>query len=77
MVFFGTVVRPGGKPTPLVPHADGFVLHLSQAALAADAAPAARASLLVHVGGEREPVVLCTLCAGSQDTVPLDQFVSE
>jgi hypothetical protein len=31
-MFYGTVVKPG-KSVPVVPHADGFALHLSQAAL--------------------------------------------
>jgi hypothetical protein len=31
---------------------------------------------MVQPGGGEEPVVLCTLCAGGLDTVPLDQFFS-
>lgn len=73
-MFYGGVVKPG-KPLPVVPHADAYALHLSQAALpAAGVKDRARASLCVSVGGE-PPVVLCTLCAGSQDTVLLDQFL--
>lgn len=75
-MFFGTVVKPG-KSQPLVPHQDGFALHLSQASLAADVKAGTRASLLVKLGAEGEKIVLCTLCAGSQDTVLLDQFMTE
>lgn len=75
-MFYGTVIKPGKKRTPIVPHADGFALHLSQASLAADVQAGTRASLLVNVDKE-EPVVLCTLCAGTQDTVLLDQFLTE
>jgi hypothetical protein len=74
-MFFGTVIKPG-KASPLVPHAEGYALHLSQAALAADVPAKSRVSLLVAVQGE-EPVVLATLCAGAHDTVLLDQFMSE
>jgi hypothetical protein len=75
-MFFGAVVKPG-KAHPLVPHADGYTLHLSQASLAADVKAGTRASLLVRLGPKESPVVLCTLCAGSQDTVLLDQFLAE
>lgn len=75
-MFFGAVVRPG-KAHPLVPHADGYTLHLSQASLAADVKTGTRASVLVRLGPKEAPVVLCTLCAGSQDTVLLDQFMAE
>lgn len=76
-MFFGAVIKPGKKPSPIVPHADGYTLHLSQASLSAVVPAKSRVSLLVHVQGEKEPVVLCTLCAGVQDTVPLDQFLAE
>ncbi|KAF8059209.1 FKBP53 [Scenedesmus sp. PABB004] len=75
-MFFGAVVRPGGKPTPLVPHSDGYALHLSQAAIHASAPEGARVSLLVRCG-EEEPLVLATLRAGVTDTVLLDQFLAE
>lgn len=75
-MFFGTVVKPGSN-NPLVPHADGFSLHLSQASLAADVPTGTRASILVKLDPREEPVVLCTLCAGNQDTVLLDQFMTE
>lgn len=76
-MFFGTVVQPGKKSQPLVPHQDGFALHLSQASLAADVKVGTRASVLVKLGAKEQPVILCTLCAGSQDTVLLDQFMTE
>lgn len=74
-MFFGGVVNPG-KPVPLVPHPEGWALHLSQASLPASVKEKSRVSLLIQVQGE-EPVVLCTLCAGVADTVLLDQFVAE
>lgn len=52
------------------------MLHLSQACLAHDVPEGKRASLLVRFDENEEPAVLCTLCAGRQDTVPLDQFFS-
>jgi hypothetical protein len=54
----------------LVPHQEGWALHLSQASLPASAKEKSRVSLLIKVDGE-EPVVLCTLCAGVSDTVLL------
>lgn len=75
-MFFGAVIKPG-KSHPLVPHADGHALHLSQASLAADVKTGTRASVLVKLGPKEEPVIMCTLCAGSQDTVLLDQFMTE
>jgi len=75
-MFYGAVVKPG-RDTPLVPHADGFALHLSQASLAADVKVGTRASLLVKLGDNEESVVLCTLSAGTQDTVLLDQVRRE
>jgi FK506-binding nuclear protein len=75
-MFFGAVVKPG-RNYPLVPHAEGFALHLSQASLAADVKNGTRASVLVKLGHEDDAVVLCTLCAGTQDTVLLDQFMTE
>lgn len=74
-MFYGKIVK-AGKPQPLVPHPDGYSLHLSQASLSASAKEGTRVSLLIKVGDE-EPVVLCTLRAGAQDTVLLDQFLSE
>lgn len=74
-MFFGKVVKQG-KTSPLVPHPDGFSLHLSQVSLPASTKEGTRVSLLIKVGDD-EPVVLCTLRAGSQDTVLLDQFVDE
>lgn len=68
-MFFGGVVNPG-KPVPLVPHPEGWALHLSQASLPASVKEKSRVSLLIQVQGE-EPVVLCTLCAGVADTVLL------
>jgi hypothetical protein len=75
-MFFGAVIKPG-KSHPLVPHADGHALHLSQASLAADVKTGTRASVLVKLGPKEESVIMCTLCAGSQDTVLLDQFMTE
>lgn len=75
-MFFGALVKPG-KSHPIVPHADGFALHLSQASLAADVKNGTRASVLVKLGPKEDSVVMCTLCAGSQDTVLLDQFMTE
>lgn len=74
-MFYGKVVT-AGKPLPLVPHPDGYSLHLSQASLPASLPKGSRLSLLIKVADE-EPVVLCTLCAGAQDTVLLDQFLDE
>jgi hypothetical protein len=68
-MFFGSVIKPG-KPVPLVPHQEGWALHLSQASLPATVPEKSRVSLLVKVQGE-DPVVLCTLCAGVADTVLL------
>lgn len=66
-----------GKAHPLVPHSEGFALHLSQASLAPDVKAGTRAAVLVKLGPKEQAVVLCTLCAGSQDTVLLDQFFTE
>eukprot|EP00878_Enallax_costatus_P035408 GHUV01039466.1.p1 GENE.GHUV01039466.1~~GHUV01039466.1.p1 ORF type:complete len:134 (-),score=23.41 GHUV01039466.1:314-715(-) len=74
-MFYGKVVK-AGKPLPLVPHPDGYSLHLSQASLSASVKEGSRSSLLIKLADE-EPVVLCTLRAGAQDTVLLDQFLDE
>jgi hypothetical protein len=68
-MFFGGVIKPG-KPVPVVPHPEGWALHLSQASLPATVPEKSRVSLLIQVQGE-DPVVLCTLCAGVSDTVLL------
>lgn len=68
-MFSATVVNPG-KTSPLVPHPEGFALHLSQASLSASVKEKTRVSLMIKVADE-EPVILCTLCAGVNDTVPL------
>jgi hypothetical protein len=68
-MFYGGVINPG-KPVPLVPHPEGWALHLSQASLPASVKEKSRVSLLIKVQGE-EPVVLCTLSAGVSDTVLL------
>ena len=77
MAFFGAVVKPGPKPTPVVPHPDeGMNLHLSQACLMASTPKGKRVSLMVHHEGE-DPVCVATLTAGSLDSIPLDLFFSE
>lgn len=73
-MFYSGVVAPG-KPAVYVPPPSEHMLHLSQAALPHDAPVGTRVSLLVRLGDE-PPAVLCTLCAGRQDTIPLDQFLS-
>jgi hypothetical protein len=75
-MFYKAVVKPGGKPAVFVPPPEEHMLHLSQAALPHDVPPGTRASLMVTPGRDEEAVVLCTLCAGGLDTVPLDQFFS-
>ena len=74
-MFFSRVLSPG-KKISVMPHADGFPLHLSQASIPADVAAGTRVSVLI--GSDRlQQVVLCTLCAGRQDSVMLDQFLTE
>eukprot|EP00882_Tetradesmus_deserticola_P019029 GHRQ01020471.1.p2 GENE.GHRQ01020471.1~~GHRQ01020471.1.p2 ORF type:complete len:126 (+),score=29.36 GHRQ01020471.1:668-1045(+) len=68
-MFFGGVINPG-KPVPLVPHPEGWALHISQACLPASVKEKSRVSLLIKVQGE-EPVALRTLCAGVSDTALL------
>jgi hypothetical protein len=74
-MFYGAVVK-GGKPTVCVPHSDGYALHLSQATLPASVRTGTRVSLVIKVGTD-EPVTLCTLTAGTSDTILLDQFLTE
>lgn len=59
MSFYGAVVRPT-QATPFVPPPEDWVLHLSQAALAADVPEGKRVSLLVKHADE-EPTIICTL----------------
>ena len=72
-MFYGATVAPG-KATAFVPPPDDWNLHLSQAALPADAT-SQRVSLLAKLR-EEEPVVLCTLTAAAP-TAALDLFFDE
>lgn len=74
-MFYGAVVKPD-KGTVYVPPPEEYILHLSQAALPATVKEGTRASVLVQIADE-DPIVVCTLCAGRLDTVPLDQYISE
>eukprot|EP00195_Chlamydomonas_chlamydogama_P005861 CAMPEP_0202904994 /NCGR_PEP_ID=MMETSP1392-20130828/32009_1 /ASSEMBLY_ACC=CAM_ASM_000868 /TAXON_ID=225041 /ORGANISM="Chlamydomonas chlamydogama, Strain SAG 11-48b" /LENGTH=452 /DNA_ID=CAMNT_0049592893 /DNA_START=45 /DNA_END=1403 /DNA_ORIENTATION=- len=75
MAFFGAVVKPG-KPTPSVPHSEGWNLHLSQAALPATVPEGRRVSLAVQHEKDK-PIIVATLVAGKADSVPLDLFFDE
>ncbi len=69
MAFYGSVLKPG-KTVPYVPPPEEWVLHLSQASLPATVAVGKRVSLLVNHKDET-PVIIATLTAGHQDSVPL------
>ena len=75
MSFYGAVVKPG-KPAPFVPPPEEWALHLSQASLPASVKEGKRVSLLVK-DQEGHQFILCTLKAGTTDSVPLDLFFNE
>jgi FK506-binding nuclear protein len=75
MTFYGAVVK-AGKPTPFVPPPEDWALHLSQASLPASVKEGKRVSLLVK-DQEGHEYIICTLKAGTTDSVPLDLFFSE
>lgn len=72
MSFYGAIVKPG-KSVPYVPPPEEWGLHLSQAALPATTKEGKRVSLMVKDQSGSE-YIMCTLKAGSQDSVPLDLF---
>jgi hypothetical protein len=74
-MFYSAIVRPG-KAAAYVPPPEEHMLHLSQACLAHDVPEGTRVSLLVKSDRGEEAALLCTLCAGRQDTVPLDQYLA-
>uniref|UniRef100_A0A7S0WTS9 FK506-binding protein n=1 Tax=Chlamydomonas leiostraca TaxID=1034604 RepID=A0A7S0WTS9_9CHLO len=73
MAFWGLVVKPG-KDNAYVPPPENHNLHLSQAALPASIKDNTRVSVLAKRGADDEGVIICTLKAGTQDSVPLDLF---
>ncbi len=76
MAFWGAVVKATGKPAVFVPPAEGWLLHLSTAALPATVPEGKRVSLQLKDGAEDpHPIVLATLTAGRLDTVALDLFL--
>lgn len=76
-LFYGVIVKPGGKPTVFAPPPEPWALHLSQAALPPSAKEGTRTALKVQLGPNEEPVILCTLTAGRLDTIALDQFITQ
>eukprot|EP00798_Chlamydomonas_sp_ICE-L_P016057 gene16057-22194_t len=76
MGFFGTILKPGKSVPYVPPPEDNVVLHLSQATLSAKVPVGKRVSVLITQNDE-PPVVIATLRAGTQDSVPLDLFLEQ
>lgn len=77
MAFWGCAIK-AGKEAPFVPSPEGDEkLHVSQACMAPGASKNAKATLMVRVGDNEEPLAVAALREGASESVALDLVLDQ